>query len=275
MMQVKIDEFSIAYEDHGSGIPILLIHGYPLNRQIWQAQILGLSKSVRLISLDLRNHGESKPNAGCFSEPSTYTMDLMAEDCLKLLDAIEVSQPVILCGLSMGGYISFAFYRKYPERVAGLILAATRASADSLEGNAKRDAAIDLALSQGVDRIVENMLPIMLSPKAYDSQPELVRQVKAIMQSSTLNGVIGDLAGMKERPDSTPMLSQIDRHTLILYGEDDQIIPLAEMEALQSSIPGSRLVIIPEAGHLLNMEQPETFNQAVQDFLETLGGEKI
>ncbi len=270
MMQVKIDDLSLAYEDHGNGIPILLIHGYPLNRQIWRAQAQGLRKSARLISLDLRGHGESESKAGNLPETSAYTMDLLAEDCLKLLDAIHVSQPVILCGLSMGGYISFAFYRKYPERVAGLILAATRASADTPEGKAKRDQAVDLAQTHGVKRIADNMLPIMLSPKTYDSQPELVKRVKAIMQSTSLDGVIGDLLGMKERPDSTPILSQIDKPTLILYGEDDQIIPLTEMEVMQASIPGSNLVIVPDTGHLLNMEQPQAFNQAVQDYLETL-----
>jgi pimeloyl-ACP methyl ester carboxylesterase len=114
------------------------------------------------------------------------------------------------------------------------------------------------------------MLPKMLSPKTYQSRPELVARVKAMMESTSLDGVLGDLAGLRDRPDSTPTLAMIDRPTLILHGTDDQLIPVSEAEAMHAGIKGSRLKILPDAGHLLNMEQPGTFNEAVREFVWAL-----
>jgi pimeloyl-ACP methyl ester carboxylesterase len=194
-------------------------------------------------------------------------MSLLADDCRGFLDALGITRPVVLGGLSMGGYVVFEFYRKYPQRIAGLILAATRAGADSPEAKANRDKAATTAREQGIGAIVEAMLPKMLSPKSYQTRPELVTRVRKMMENTSLAGVVGDLAAMRDRTDSTALLAQIDKPTLILHGADDQLIPPSEAQVMSATIPNARLHILPEAGHLLNMEQPEVFNEAVRSFL--------
>lgn len=263
-MSVKINGINIAVADRGVGFPLLFIHGYPLNRRIWEPQLDALAGMARLIAPDLRGHGESDAVVG------PYSMDLLADDCHAILEATGVAGPVVLCGLSMGGYVAFAFHRKYPERVAGLILAATRSGEDSPEGKANRDKAADLARRSGPSAITESMLPKMLSPKTYVQRPELVQRVGEIMQQTSLEGILGDLMGMKSRQDSTPTLSLVEKPTLILHGSDDQLIPPGEAVAMQKAISGARLQLLPDAGHLLNMEQPQQFNQAVREFLQEL-----
>ncbi len=260
-MHVKINGLDIALEDRGVGLPVLFIHGYPLSRRIWEQQLEGLAGVARLVAPDLRGHGESA------AAPGPYSMDLLAEDCHAILKALDITVPVVLCGLSMGGYVAFAFHRKYPEQMAGLILAATRPGEDSPESKANRDKAADLARRDGPSAVAESMLPKMLSPKSYAERPELVQSVREIMQATSLDGVLGDLMGMKSRPDSTPALKKIEKPTLILHGSDDQLIPASEAVAMGGAIPGARLELLPDAGHLLNMEQPQLFNKAVGEFL--------
>jgi 3-oxoadipate enol-lactonase len=260
-MKRQINNISLTYDDCGDGIPVLFIHGYPLNRKIWVSQIEGLSDIARTIAPDLRGHGESQAIGG------EYSMALLADDCAALLDALSINQKVILCGLSMGGYVAFAFFRKYAARLAGLILTGTRAAPDSETGKANREKAIAQVNEEGVANIIESMLPKLLSPQSFSGNPALVENLRQIMQSVSPEGFIGDLQGMKNRPDSTPWLSQIDVPTLLVFGAQDQIIPLDEARLMHSLIPGSRLEIIPNAGHLPNLEQPQTFNEILRNFL--------
>lgn len=261
-MRVELPEYAMAYTDNGRGLPVLFVHGYPLNRQLWAPQVDGLSSAARIIAPDLRGHGESPPI------PGPYPMELLADDLAAFLDALQISAPIVLCGLSMGGYVSFAFYRKYPQRLAGLILAATRAAADSPEGRQNRDHAAEKARQEGVRAVADGMLPKLLSPQTLDSRPELVEQVRNIMYGTSLEGMLGDLMGMKQRPDSTPLLAEIACPTLVIAGADDQVIPVTEAENMYAAIPNARLQILPHAGHLLNLEQPEAFNAIVDEFLQ-------
>jgi len=263
-MHIRVQGYTMAYTDTGQGLPLLFIHGYPLNRRLWEPQAEGLADIARILAPDLRGHGDSQ------AVPGSYSMDLFAGDLSAFLDALGITQPVVLCGLSMGGYVAFAFYRKYAVRLAGLILTATRAAPDSPEARAGRDLAAAQARENGVAAIIEGMLPRLLSPKTVEHRPELVAQARAIMVHTSLEGILGDLAGLKERPDSTQTLPEIKVPTLILPGEDDEIIPIQEAWALQAGIPGSRLVVIPNAGHLPNLENPQAFNQAVRQFIEDL-----
>ncbi|MBP7999864.1 MAG: alpha/beta fold hydrolase [Chloroflexi bacterium] len=256
-------EFLIAYQDSAGGVPILLIHGFPLTSSMWEPQLLALADVSRLIAPDLRGHGNTT------ATPAPYTMEQLAVDCVNLLDDIGINRPFVVMGLSMGGYIAFEVFRQYPGMVAGLILAGTKATADTEEGQKARDAAATLVHEQGVTALVEQMLPKLLAPSAYQENSDLVDFVREMMLETSVEGALGAIAAMRGRIDSTPTLADIDVPTLILHGADDQIIPLSESQAMHQGIANAQLVIIPRAGHLLNLEQPDLFNEAVRHFLES------
>ena len=261
------EDFVMAFQDSCDRPALLLIHGFPLSSQMWEPQLDDLAEFVRVIAPDLRGHGQSD------SVPGPYTIAQLADDCADLLGHLNVATPFVVCGLSMGGYIALEFYRRYPEHVAGLILAATRAGADSPEGKAGRDKAAELAKNEGATAVSAGMLPKMLASSTYEDDEELVEYVEDVMSSASLNGVVGALAAMRDRVDSTPTLGDIAVPVLILHGADDQLIPVAEAEAMFKAIPNAELVVIPDAGHLPNLEQPDIFNDAVIDFLEEIFGE--
>lgn len=264
MKFVELETFKMAYDEVGSGIPILFIHGYPLNRRMWQPQLASLAPEAHLIAPDLRGHGDSTPTKGI------YTMDLLAEDCARLLDHMNIHEKVVLCGLSMGGYISFSFARKYPERLTGLILTATRAAPDTEEGKLNRQRSIEIVKEHGIDPIIETMLQRILSPKTIRDNPELVQTVREIMKRTSTEAVLGDLQGMMERSDSRPFLKQITVPTLIIHGMDDILIPIEEAKVMQKAIPNCQLILIEHAAHLPNLEASERFNQAVLAFIKNL-----
>jgi 3-oxoadipate enol-lactonase len=263
-MKMKVNGYQMNYREGGQGRPMLLIHGYPLSSRLWRPQLDGLADVARLIAPDLRGHGESE------AVPGPYSMDLLADDCAALLDGLQISDPVVVNGLSMGGYVAMAFARRYPERLAGLVLTATRSGADSEAGKAGRDQAAAQAKEQGVGSIFESMLPKLLANSNFQSRPGLVAETRAIMADTSLAGVLGDLAGMKDRPDSTASLAEVKVPVRIIFGADDQIIPQAEARVMLSALPNAGLDVIPEAGHLVNLEQPEVYNELLQDFVLSL-----
>lgn len=263
-MRINLSDTKLFVEQAGRGQPLLLIHGFPLNHEMWRPQIETLARNSKVIAPDLRGHGQSPPT------PGPYSMDMLADDCATVLEKLGVQQPVAVCGLSMGGYVSFALFRRHPQMVAGLILVATRSGADTEEAKKNRENAAEKVRTEGIEPVIEGMLPIMMSPKTYQEQVDLVQQVEGIMAQTSPDGMMSDLMGMKSRPDSTPTLEMINVPTLILHGADDQIIPISEAEAMHAAIHGSQLKIIPDAGHLPNLEQPLLFNQAVEDFLSGL-----
>lgn len=257
-------DFKMAYEERGNGTGLLLIHGYPLNQRMWQTQLEGLADVAQVIAPDLRGHGHSDPVAGI------YTMDILAEDCAALLDHLKITQPVVVCGLSMGGYVAMAFCRLYPHRLAGLILTATRAGADSPEARVNREKSADLVLTDGVSSITTGMLGRVMSPKTYQNNPKLVAEVLALMEMTSVEGVRGALMGMKERPDSHMTLMNVKVPALVIHGADDQIVSLQDAISMKAALPKAQLVVIPNAGHLPNLEQPARFNQVIRDFLSIL-----
>jgi pimeloyl-ACP methyl ester carboxylesterase len=186
------------------------------------------------------------------------------------LETLGVQGPAVICGLSMGGYISFAFYRRFPHLVSGLILASTRAGADTDQARAQREKAIAETELQGTQPVLDNMLPILMAPATYQEKPELVRAVDRILSSTSVKGMLSALQGMKARPDSKETLRQIIVPTLIIHGLDDQIITMDESRTMHTAIQNSRLEIIPNAGHLPTLEQPKVFNRSVASFLSSL-----
>ena len=256
------EPFRMAYEDSADRVPLLLIHGFPLNNTLWDLQVGDLCDIARIITPDLRGHGLSEP-----AEPP-YAIGDLADDCIRLLDDLGIDGPVVIGGLSMGGYVAFEICRKYPERVMGLILAATKAGADSDEAKKARDAAMETAKSEGVEPIADGMLPKLLVPGAQENAPEMAAFVKRMMMETSVEGVIGALGAMRDRPDSTPDLPTLAVPTLVIHGADDQLIPRAEAEAMAEALPEATLAIAGDAGHLPCLEQPEFFNDTVREFLE-------
>jgi 3-oxoadipate enol-lactonase len=263
-MKINIDGGYLEYETRGTGVPVLFVHGYPLSRQIWRPQLDGLQDRAQMIALDLRGHGDSYPFEG------PYTMDLLAEDCHTLLKEHDISSPIFICGLSMGGYVTMALYRKYPQLFKAMILTSTRPGADSPEAKANRLASIRNAEQYGASYIAEGMLEKIVSPVTLTSKPELVAGINKIMSKTSVQGIVGALLGMLERPDSSETLAKVTCPVLIIHGIDDQLIPIKEAESMQQLIPGSQLVKIPAAGHLPCLEQPEIFNRAIRDFLTSI-----
>jgi 3-oxoadipate enol-lactonase len=261
-MKIDTGELTLAYEDTGRGPPVLFIHGYPLGRRMWRPQLEALLGNMRMVCPDLRGHGDSEAGQ------TPFTIDLHADDCVDLLDALEIDEPVVVCGISMGGYVALALQRMYPERVAGLVLVSTRAGADSAEGKAKRDQAMAQARDHGVSAIVDSMLPKMFAPQNVKRKEAVIKTLDQVMRKTSLEGVLGDLVAMRDRPDATPTLSAIEVPTLVIHGRDDQLIPFSEGEALAGGIRGAQLVALDDTGHLPNLEQPQAFNTAVRDFVK-------
>ncbi len=261
-MKLELDHFTMAYEDTGVGHPILFIHGYPLGRRIWDPQLRNLLGMARLVVPDLRGHGDSEPT------DVPYSMELFADDCMTLCERREVKDPLIVCGLSMGGYVSLQLVQKYKEHVAGLVLVATRAGADSDEGKKARDADIALLDSKGASTIVDKMLPRLLTPETLRRRPKVVELAERTMRKTSAQTMAHDLAAMKARPDMREMLATIDVPTLIVHGKEDTLIPPKEAEAMGAAIPNATLVLIDGAAHLVNIEQPTAFNEALKKFYQ-------
>ena len=264
MTKINTRGFEMAYEDTGSkATSLLLVHGFPLDRTLWTAQVQGLADVARVIAPDLRGFGESDPPSG------EVTMDTYADDLSGLLDALGVKNAVV-CGLSMGGYIAFAFYRRHAHRVRGLVLADTKAGPDSPEGKRGRDDNIALARTQGAGAVGDKMMPKMITPKTAAERADVASAARAMMARQSVAAVVSALEAMRDRPDSTPTLAQITVPTLVITGADDQLIPVKEAEAMRDAIRDARLVTIPGAAHLSNFEQPDAFNAAVREFLKSL-----
>lgn len=262
-MQAQLNNITIGYSDHGTGLPIVFLHAFPLNRTMWTTQENALSSQFRIITIDLRGHGESDAPLW------RYTLEQSADDVRALLDYLAIRQALFV-GLSMGGYILFAFYRKYASRVNGLILADTRAQADTAEGKEGRFQLAQIAYKKGPAAIADVMVPKLLSPMTIQTRPDLVVRVRAMIESNQISGIAGDLMAMADRPDSVSLLSQITTPTQIIVGELDQATPPADAKLMADHIPDARLAVIPHAAHLANLEQPEAFNQIVSTFASEL-----
>lgn len=266
-MKAQINGMTLAYSDNGTGLPIVFLHAFPLNRTMWAAQEEAFSPKLRVITIDLRGHGES--DAPLWH----YSLDQAADDVRALLDHLAIQQALFV-GLSMGGYVLFAFYRKYADRMKGMILADTRARADTVEGKAGRFQMAQTAYKHGPSAIADIMIPKLLSPATIQNRPEIVRTVRSMIESNQISGIAGDLMAMAERPDSIPLLRQITWPTQIIVGELDLATPPSDATLMAEQIPGARLAVIPGAAHLVNLEQPEAFNQIVAAFASELGNGK-
>lgn len=251
----------LAVVDRGQGRAIVLLHGFPLDHTMWRHQVDLLSSKYRVIAPDLRGFGASE------AIPGTATMEDMADDTSALLDALEVRQPVVLCGLSMGGYVAWEIVRKYAWRLAALVLCDTRSQPDTpAAANARLETA-QRVLAEGMGSLAENMLERLLAPNTRERQPHLVQGLREVMLRTNPVGAAAALRGMAARRNATPLLRSIFVPTLVLGGVHDAISPPSEMQAMAAAIPGGRWVPIPEAGHMAPCENPHAVDRALVDFL--------
>jgi 3-oxoadipate enol-lactonase len=249
---------STRYLEAGSGRPIVLLHAFPLSAELWLPQLSRVPVGCRIVAPDLRGFRGSGP---AFEDPGLegVTMDGYASDVLALMTHLEIERAVI-GGESMGGYVAFAMLRRAPERVAGLVLANTRASADSAEGRANRDRMIELVRREGPGAIAREMGPKLLGATTQREQPDLVEAIGRMIRMNSTEAIAAGLAAMRDRPDSTPLLRSIACPTTIVTGGEDAIIPAAESAAMHAAIPGSRLTVLPKVGHLANVEGTGDFS---------------
>lgn len=257
-MRIKLNGADLAYEDEGRGLPVVLIHGFPFSRQMWRPQVTALARHHRVVTPDLRGFGES---SGTLS-----TVEELAEDVHALVRYLELP-PFVLGGFSMGGYVAFRYLARYAEQVKAVLLLDTRAEADSPEARERRCAGIERVQKEGPDGFLDDFLKLVVAPRTVESRPEIVTEVRRLMQGTKVAAVAGGLQAMAYRPDSTTLLATIRVPTLIVVGEEDKATPVDSSRKMQAAIAGADLVIIPQAGHVANLEQPERFNAALLDFL--------
>jgi pimeloyl-ACP methyl ester carboxylesterase len=261
-MKTTVNGINIAYDDHGIGIPVIFLHAFPLNRSMWEGELktLLLEERYRLVALDWPGFGESDITS------DVSTMEFFADCVAGLMDTLGM-QSAILCGLSMGGYAAFAFLRKYPQRLAGLILSDTRPEADTPEGRANRENVAHIAETEGTEAIANMQIPRALSEYTRQHHPEVELRVRQMINAATPKGIAAASRGMAQRADSTDLLPAISCPTLVVVGEQDALTTPEVARNYAAKIPGAQFITIPYAGHLSNLEQPEAFLQAIDGFL--------
>jgi pimeloyl-ACP methyl ester carboxylesterase len=261
--RAHVEGRTIRHLEAGSGWPVVLIHAFPLNADMWRPQLERVPEGWRFIAPDLRGFG---PDAPVTPGARHTTVDEMATDIAALLDHLEID-PAVIGGLSMGGYVTFALFRQAPERFSGMILANTKSQADTPEGREARRTMIELAHARGAPAVADALIPKLLGATTTKRRPAVADQVRRMIEGARVEGIVGAIEAMIERPDSTPDLARIACPTLVVVGGEDVITPVADGAEMQNHIARSRLVILPETGHLSNLEAPDGFALALSDFL--------
>lgn len=250
---------ALRYLEAGAGWPVVLLHAFPLSSDMWRPQLDQPPAGCRLLAPDLRGFG---PGAG----PAASSLEEMAADVLAWLDALALDR-VTVGGLSMGGYVIFRLFRQAPERFTGVILANTKAVADTPEARADRDKMSELVRAEGPSAIADQMVPKLLGKTSIESRPEARAAVRRIIEGNTTEGIDGAIRAIRDRPDSTDLLAGIGCPALVIAGAEDVLIPVADVEAMQRGLPRSHFVVLARSGHLSNLETPADFSTALADFL--------
>lgn len=261
-MIAQLKDVRLGFEDHGRGTPLLLLHGFPLDRSLWTHQRIALARRARCIVPDLRGFGESATDG-------PFSVDQYADDVVSLLDWLEVEQAVV-GGLSMGGYVAMAICRRHPERVRGLVLCDTKATADTEAGRSARAEMIALAHAGGAHAIAEKMLPGMVGKSTRANRPEAIATLRAMMERQSVAGIVGALEAMRDRPDAQETLASVRVPTMVIVGEEDVLTPMSDAEAMMKLLPtsvGPVLEVIEGAGHASCFERPAAVTHALAEFL--------
>jgi pimeloyl-ACP methyl ester carboxylesterase len=265
----RIGSRTIAYLDSAPGNhelrALVLLHAFPIGANMWEPQMRSIPAGWRLITPDLRGFGGSTE----LDSVNALSMTDYADDAADLLDELGIARAVI-GGCSMGGYAALAIYASRPELFQGLIIANSRAGADSPEARANRRGMLALVDREGPQGVAREMMPKLLGKTTQEQKPDAEATVRRWIKQQSPAGIRGAIHRMMHRADSVPLLAQVKVPALVITGEEDEIIPVEESRRMASAIPGATLVIIPGAGHLANLEQPDAFNAALNTFLASL-----
>jgi len=264
-VNVVLNGVELGYDDTGSGTAVLFIHGFPHDRSLWSEQASALSTHVRCVVPDLRGFGES-------STDGPYSVDQYADDLAQLLTHLSIEHAVV-CGLSMGGYIAMAMWRRHPHCVQALVLCDTKAGADTAEVRGKRDDLIATTLREGSAKVAALQLPGMVGKTTREKRPDIVQRAYGMMERQPVPGIVGALTALRDRPDSRATLATVSVPTLVVVGDEDVLTPVAEAEGMMAALgPQTRakLEIVQGAGHASCMERPAAVTHVLADFLATL-----
>lgn len=254
----------LAFDDVGSGLPVVLLHAFPLDRSMWQPQIEPLlNAGFRVVAVDLPGFGDTPCDLPCF------TIDRGADHVAGLLGALGIEKAVVT-GLSMGGYVAMSIARRHAQVLAGMVLADTRAAPDVPHVRANRDKLIAAVKEKGALAAADAMLQNLLSEPTRSTNPALVERVRKIILRQSTEGLVAGLGALRDRPDAAPDLETVDVPTLVLVGEFDTVTPMITAARIAGTVRKSDLTHIPGAGHLSNLENPDAFNSALIAFLKRL-----
>lgn len=264
-IKVVLDNLIVSYTDYGpDDSPVLIfIHGFPLNKTMWNPQIDSLKDNYRVITYDIRGHGDSDIGEKALS------IDLFVTDLISLMDKLNIDKAAI-CGLSMGGYIALNAILKFPERFEALVLCDTTCISDSPETKEKRGKAIESIKKDGVEKYSGESVKNLFAPESLITKRAEVDLVKQMIVNTSENSLCSTLVALAARQETCSNLNEIRVPVLILVGEEDKIAPPDAARNMDKGIKNSRLHIIGHAGHLSNFEQPEEFNNELVKFFETI-----
>jgi 3-oxoadipate enol-lactonase len=263
MNRIRSGDAEIGYWVLGDGPPVVLLHPFPAHHELMLPAAQPLASRYKVILPDLRGHGESEVGEG------PATMEKHADDIVRILDDADAGRAVF-CGVSIGGYVLFEFWRRYRGRVAALVLSDTRPQQDTPEGRAGRLKSAEDVVERGTEVIVEGMLPKLFGKTTLSARPDLVGQARRMMLKMSPADIAQVQHGMAERPDSVPTLKTINVPTLILIGEEDILTTVADGELMRSQISDSQFQVVAKAGHYAVWEQSAEVGRLLRQFVDSL-----
>jgi pimeloyl-ACP methyl ester carboxylesterase len=251
----------IAFDQQGEGFPLLLVHGYPLNRRMWQPQLGPLAAAgFRVIAPDLRGFGETPPGQG------PWSMDAFADEMVALLDRLGIERAVV-GGMSMGGYVLLNMLERHPERIAAALFVVTRAAGDDAAGKERRSMLANEVDAGRPGLVTGAFAEILFAPATRSARPDLLVAVEEMMKSTSAAGLAGGLRALRDRRDYLGLLPTFDLPSLVVSATEDRAIPAEHGRQLAAGLPHADFRLIAGGGHMVNMEQPDAFNTALCDFL--------